>query len=250
MTPPLPFDAPVAPPPPEPLCPEPHATPTGHAGHPASWPLAVAGPRPNPPLDRRDLAAWLDSIDDALLVLNIDGLVVQANASAQQRLAQLPWLARVHGPHPSWRVTSVATPLQDAIRLAVAQGRHKLLRLPDGGAMAAVQPLAGRPDLALLSLGRSQYCAPLTLQFFAQAHQLSPAEQGVLGKLLQGQRPADIARDHGVLMSTVRTQISSLRAKTGEPSILALVQAVGMLPAMCPQHAAAVRPPVRPASGQ
>jgi DNA-binding CsgD family transcriptional regulator len=59
---------------------------------------------------------------------------------------------------------------------------------------------------------------------------LTPAETRVLELLCAGVRPTEIAGRAGVAVSTVRTQIGSIRAKTGAASIRELVRQVAVLP--------------------
>ena len=56
----------------------------------------------------------------------------------------------------------------------------------------------------------------------------------MLRGLAGGLRPAQIARAAGVAMSTVRTQITSIRLKTGARSIGELVRLVTVLPPIVP----------------
>jgi DNA-binding CsgD family transcriptional regulator len=94
---------------------------------------------------------------------------------------------------------------------------------------------AGRTEgSALLVFGRRQVCEPLSVQFFAREHRLTTAETAVLHGLAEGLRPAEIAKDAGVPMSTVRTQITSIRLKTGARSIGELVRLVTVLPPIVP----------------
>ena len=82
----------------------------------------------------------------------------------------------------------------------------------------------------LLVFGRKQVCEPLSIEFFARQHGLTPAETAVLIGLARGLRPAQIASEGEVTLSTVRTQITSVRAKTGATSIGELVRIVMVLP--------------------
>jgi DNA-binding CsgD family transcriptional regulator len=54
-----------------------------------------------------------------------------------------------------------------------------------------------------------------TLNAFAATRGLTPAEMGVLTLLLDGKTPKQIAATRGVAISTVRTQLKRLFAKTG-----------------------------------
>jgi DNA-binding CsgD family transcriptional regulator len=84
--------------------------------------------------------------------------------------------------------------------------------------------------LTLVVLGKREVCGALSVQGYARSVHLTPAETRVLEKLCGGVRPSDIANDAGVAVSTVRTQIGSIRAKTGAASIRDLVRQVAVLP--------------------
>ena len=73
-----------------------------------------------------------------------------------------------------------------------------------------------------------------TLPLFAQAHLLTMAESAVLRGLCSGSRPAEIAERTGVAISTVRTHIGNIRAKTGSQSVRDLIRMVTVLPPIVP----------------
>jgi DNA-binding CsgD family transcriptional regulator len=126
---------------------------------------------------------------------------------------------------PGHRVGVAVLPLPDAMGDA----------LPFAGAIpasSAHQPPA--TESCMLLLGKRKVCEPLSLQWFARSHGLTPAETRVLESLCQGLQPREVARSFGVGISTVRTQICSLRAKTGSDSVRELVQQVAVLPPMRP----------------
>ena len=82
----------------------------------------------------------------------------------------------------------------------------------------------------MLVLPRPAVCGELALEAYARACHLTPSELRVLRALGDGLSPAEIARAHGVAVSTVRTQVSSLRAKTGSPNLRALTRKLATLP--------------------
>ena len=88
--------------------------------------------------------------------------------------------------------------------------------------------------LVLLVLGRRQSCEALTVDFFARTQGLTSAEAKVLQALCDGLRPKEAARRLGVAVSTIRTQISSIRTKTQTTSIRDLVSRVTALPPITP----------------
>lgn len=186
----------------------------------------------------RDPAAWLshmlDEIDYGMLLATPEGHVTFMNHAARHEL---------DGRHPlrlAGRTLGAQRP-QDAAALAEAlsaarRGLRRLLTVGEGEQRVSVSvvPLpehAGRGDaLTLLVLGKRRVCEQLSVQGFARSVSLTPAETRVLEMLCGGVRPTDIAREGGVAVSTVRTQIGSIRAKTGATSIRHLVQQVAVLP--------------------
>lgn len=83
---------------------------------------------------------------------------------------------------------------------------------------------------ALLILSRPRSCEELSLHWYARLRGLTDTEVRVLTALCHGLSPQAIAGRHGVALSTVRTQISNLRLKTGSRSIVDLVRHVMALP--------------------
>jgi DNA-binding CsgD family transcriptional regulator len=127
-------------------------------------------------------------------------------------------------------------PFVEALHAATKRGLRKLLTL-GGDALrisVSVVPLSAPRDdgepVALVVLGRRHVCGNLSIQSFANSHGLSPAEARVLTGLCGGSSPMKIASEVGVAISTVRSQIGSIRLKTGAQSIRGLVQLVATLP--------------------
>lgn len=188
-------------------------------------------------------ARVLDEIDHGIVVVVADDArVVFLNHAARSELdAQHPLqlLGQSLGAHRPQDVS----PLFDALESA-RRGLRRLLVLGSGKHRVgvAVVPLhggpvarAGRaPQLALLVLGRRQPCSPLTLAAYARHVKLTPAETRVLELISRGVPAAEIARRAGVAVSTVRTQIGGIRAKTGAGSIHDVVRQLALLPPMVP----------------
>jgi DNA-binding NarL/FixJ family response regulator len=86
----------------------------------------------------------------------------------------------------------------------------------------------------LVLLSRQNACDNLAVRMYARAQHLSPSEEGVMISLCRGLEVADIARENGVAQSTVRSQVKSLREKTGCASIRRLIQRVNSLPPVVP----------------
>ncbi len=93
----------------------------------------------------------------------------------------------------------------------------------------AVMPLSS-PGFALLAFSKQQMCDSTTVTLFARERGLTSAEGQVLAQICKGLRPQQIATCHGVQVSTVRTQLRSIRHKTASDSVRELVQKVSILP--------------------
>jgi DNA-binding CsgD family transcriptional regulator len=191
-----------------------------------------------------DPAAWLrcmlDEIDHGMLLVSADAQIVYCNHAA--RLALDGQLAlQMLGSTLRARQPQDVAPLYEA--LAGAQrGLRKLLTLGDGEQRLSVSlvPMPGllvpgraaTGALTLLVLSKQHFCQSLSVQAFARGANLTPAETRVLEMLCDGAMPSDIAQQVGVAVCTVRSQIGSIRTKTGTGSIGELVRQVSLLPPM------------------
>ncbi|MDO5624141.1 MAG: helix-turn-helix domain-containing protein [Pseudomonadota bacterium] len=202
------------------------------------------------------LLRLLDEIDYGLIVAGVDGRIHHANHLARHELgsARLLWAdgdGRLSGAH-----NALTRQLHAALGDG-AQGKRRLLTFShDSHSLpVAVVPLShaleGSDDgLVLLVMARQHASGNLTLDMFAREHSLTPTEQAVLRALCEGCAVQDIATRHGVAESTVRTQVRSLRDKTGAGGIRQLVQRVLSLPPMVPALRADGRMPRAPARGR
>lgn len=184
---------------------------------------------------QRWLAAVLDEIDYGLLLLDGDGQVLLVNHAARQELdAEHP--LQLLGCELRARHPRDVAPLHAALDGAVRRGLRKLLTLgaDDGAVGISVVPLRATGDddntATLVMLGRRRVVGELAVQAFARANGLTPGETRVLVALCDGLRPARAAALHGVAISTVRSQIGSIRIKTGASSIRDLLHKVASLP--------------------
>jgi DNA-binding CsgD family transcriptional regulator len=92
----------------------------------------------------------------------------------------------------------------------------------------------GEPVRAALIFARSAVCDSLMLCFFARSHGLTPTEEQVLGILCEGYSAPEAARQLNVAVSTVRSHVRSLCAKTQCSSVRELVGRVAVLPPVAP----------------
>ena len=208
---------------------------------------------PRPPAARRDdrpatvgapsvVQSILDCIQIGAMAVGPGLRVAFANRAAL-RACNRHTLLRLEDAHVA---TLDLASDADQARLAKAvdgahAGQWSLVRLGAGtrALSIAVFPLFhGERDtgaLALLLFGLSQTQEPLAIQLYAGSCGLTPAETRVLLGLAEGLVPKQIASRHDVLLSTVRTQISSIREKTGTRRLADLMQALVSLPPLMPR---------------
>lgn len=180
----------------------------------------------------------IDEIDYGILVINAQGEILQVNHLARHELLTGCWLASVNN-----RLTGRSTGLCEQIEQGLAhacRGQRKLVFL-DGswGDMPVAfiplsHPLETDSPTVLVMLTRQSACDNLAVRMYARAQRLSPSEEAVMIGLCRGLEVSDIAKQNGVAQSTVRSQVKSLREKTGCPSIRRLIQRIHSLPPVVP----------------
>ena len=183
------------------------------------------------------LGALLDELDYGMVLLLRDcASVVYVNHRARQSLREGHCIAVVGGSLRT-RHESDARTLADALA-AARRGLRRLVTLGTEATRAAVAlipmglSLPGGPAFVGAVFGRCRLCEPMSMHWFARDHGLTPAETRVLELLCDGLDPRDIATLNEVSLTTVRTQVTSIRDKTGTASIRALLQRVATLPPM------------------
>ncbi len=183
----------------------------------------------------RRMAQMVDEVDYGMLLLIDESRVTHANRAARRDLDDSHPLQLVAGELRG-RQPHDAALLRDALAGACQRGLRRLLKLGEGDQRitVAVVPLPALPGEqhhgVVLVLGKRRMCEELTVDWFARAHSLTMAETAVVKGLCADLTPQQIAQRQGVGLATIRTQIGSIRAKTGSASIRALVRQVAMLP--------------------
>ncbi|HSV47272.1 MAG TPA: LuxR C-terminal-related transcriptional regulator [Ramlibacter sp.] len=184
------------------------------------------------------LALLMDELAHGVLVVSLQGRLLHANQAARHELSRQRVLTtdqrmlRCRGAEEGRR-------LQEALARA-AEGKRSLLTLaaPEGDSLTlAVVPLRegeGRPHRAALVFSRASVCESLMLCFFARSHGLTHTEELVLGILCQGYSAPEIAQQMKVAVSTVRSHVRSLCAKTRSSGVRELVNRVAVLPPVAP----------------
>jgi len=175
----------------------------------------------------------MDQIDCGLVAADAEGQVLHANRAARRELKSARVL-RVAGKHLSCAAGHQAE-LALALHQAAVKKCSRLLWLGEGDErlMLVAMPVrrdSGARPTALLMLGRRSLCSPLGLEMMSMRHGLTLAERRVLRALVASQSAREIATEHGVALSTVRTQIQAIRQKVGVRNIEALLLRAAQVP--------------------
>ena len=186
-------------------------------------------------LQHRRMAQMLDTLDYGMLLLTESGAVAHVNKAARRDMDDDHAL-QLDGPALQARLPRDAAPLREALAGATQRGLRRLLQLGEGRSRISVAvvplPALGADELsgATVLLGKRQVCEELTVDWFARSNGLTMAETAVIKGLCADYTPVQIAERQGVGLATIRTQIGSIRIKTGAGSIRALVRQVSLLP--------------------
>jgi DNA-binding CsgD family transcriptional regulator len=199
--------------------------------------IATPGePEPGPDV----LSVLIDVLAHGLVVLGERGQLVHANQIARMELNRGRVLYKagdeVHALTPADNKI-----LQLALSKAAA-GKRSLINVSGGGLSLtlAVVPLKPETDsrksrVALL-LSRAEVCESGMFGFFARNYGLTQTEEQVLTILCRGLSTPEIAVQLKVAVSTVRSHVRSLCAKTGSSGVRELVNRVAVLPPVAPCH--------------
>jgi DNA-binding CsgD family transcriptional regulator len=194
---------------------------------------ARAGAPASDALQAALLARALDEIDHGLLLVDLGGRVLHANQPARRELAGGRALRAVDGLLCATLPASQAK-LRQALKDAERDCRSIVELDPEGETLSlAFVPLAhgsARVDAVLIICSRRSNCETLTVQMFARAKRLTPAEQAVLTQLCAGRGAQEIACEQGIRVSTVRTHIKNVRQKTGRGSVREIVRELSRMP--------------------
>jgi len=185
------------------------------------------------------LALLMDELAHGVVIATLEGRLVHANQAARHELGRRRALC-TREDHVQTCMADSASTLANAFA-RVAEGKRSLIELAAAegpGLTLAVLPLksetAGRPARAALLFARACVSESLMLCFFARSHGLTATEEHVLGILCHGFSAPQIARQLNVAVSTVRSHVRSLCAKTRSSGVRELVNRVAVLPPVAP----------------
>ncbi|MBI5719580.1 MAG: helix-turn-helix transcriptional regulator [Burkholderiales bacterium] len=185
------------------------------------------------------LVAAVNRLAFGMAVLDIEGTLHFANTAALAAIRRTGWQLS------DGRLQPPAEPELSAWRRALSEvcvgERHRLIEIQAGETTLFVSLSSAHESAhdggrawAIATFEREELCGPLELQMFSSRHGLTLAENQVLQRLCRGERPAEIAREHGVARSTVLTQVAAIRSKTHRGSVLELLHKLSRMPAVRP----------------
>ena len=187
------------------------------------------------------LRSVLEHVDYGLALIDLASRRIRLSNSAAMRALgdeRMGGLALVGGQVRA-RNASDERRFERAVAQA-ANGVRELLHLSarDGGTTVAVVPMgdAAHPQGALLVFAKTALCDRSALALFARACELTAAESSVLAAVCTGLKPNEVARQNGVQVTTIRSQIQSIRQKTRCGSLRELLQTVSRLPPVARQY--------------
>jgi DNA-binding CsgD family transcriptional regulator len=180
------------------------------------------------------LTLLMDELAHGMLIATVEGRLLHANQAGRHELGRRRVLEIRHS------LLRTCTPgdgktLHQALAKA-AQGKRSLIALSAQQVVVtlAVLPLkgeeAGRAPMAALLFARALVCEDSMLRFFARSNALTATEEHVLGILCQGFSAPQVAVQMGVAVSTIRSHVRSLCAKTHSSGVRQLVNRVAVLP--------------------
>ena len=195
------------------------------------------GMRP-PGMGSQHLLRVFDEIDYGMLIIDAQGHILHANHLARHELAN-GRIIMSYGNSLLGSSAGFTSQIQQAMESSF-RGQRRLLMLVEGERELSLaftplsHPLETDAPSVLVLMSRQSTCDNLAVRMFARTLSLSPSEESVLLALCRGLQIAEIAEQHGVAESTVRSQIKTLREKAGAPSIRRLLHRVNSLPPVVP----------------
>lgn len=206
----------------------------------ASLPQDATRPHAGPDV----LSLLVDVLGHGVIVVGEQGQIIHANRAARTELNRHRVLNRVGGEVHAMTPADCKT-LQNALGKAVA-GKRSLINVSGAGLTLTLAVVPLKPDadawdarIALL-FARAEVCESGMFGFFARSYGLTQTEEQVLAILCRGLSTPEIAVQLKVAVSTVRSHVRSLCAKTGSSGVRELVNRVAVLPPVAPLHLAQI----------
>ena len=181
------------------------------------------------------LSLVMDEFAHGVVLATVKGQLLHANQAARHELARRQVLS-VHDGRLHTTDAAQSKVLVQALAKAET-GRRSLISLRCAArkrVSIAVVPLRAElpqhTSAVALVFSRASVCDAVMLCFFARTHGLTPSEEQVLGILCQRYSAPQVALQLDVAVSTVRSHVRSMCAKTSSNGVRALVGQVAVLP--------------------
>jgi DNA-binding CsgD family transcriptional regulator len=184
------------------------------------------------------LTLLVDELAHGVLVVTAQSRILHANQAARRELEHAAVLGADRG-ELKVLMPADAKAFQNAMAKAVA-GKRSLIRLATGGvaftlAVVPLQRLPGIPcERMALVLSRLGVSESGVFGAFARSHGLTQTEEQVLVFLCRCLSTPEIAVQMEVAVSTIRSHVRSLCAKTASSGVRELVNRVAILPPIAP----------------
>ncbi|HUR90088.1 MAG TPA: LuxR C-terminal-related transcriptional regulator [Ramlibacter sp.] len=185
------------------------------------------------------LAALMDELAHGVVLTTAEGRMLHANQAARHELVRACVIGLWQGGMVQACRAESDRDLQSALARA-SSGRRSLVQLSalEGPSLSVavvpVKPHGAEGSRCALVFSRGTVCDPLMLGFYARRHGITAAEELVLSALCAGHSAPQIASQLNVAVSTVRSHVRSICAKTRTSSVRELVQRVAVLPPVAP----------------
>jgi DNA-binding CsgD family transcriptional regulator len=187
------------------------------------------------------LSLLMDELACGVVLATSKGRLLHANQAARHELARRQVLAVHEGQLRTTDATQSKVLVQALAKAETGRRSLVALRSPTRQRVSiAVVPLRadgphGVHSVALV-FSRASVCDAVMLCFFARTHGLTPSEEQVLAILCQGYSAPQVAVQLKVAVSTVRSHVRSMCAKTHSNGVRALVGQVAVLPPIGAAH--------------
>lgn len=184
------------------------------------------------------LTLLVDELAHGVLVVTAQSRILHANQAARRELEHAAVLGADRG-ELKVLMPADAKAFQHAMAKAVA-GKRSLIRLATEGvaftlAVVPLQRLPGIPcERMALVLSRLGVSESGVFGAFARSHGLTQTEEQVLAFLCRCLSTPEIAVQMKVAVSTIRSHVRSLCAKTASSGVRELVNRVAILPPIAP----------------
>ena len=185
--------------------------------------ITISGLLENRVREIEQLADTIDQLGCAVIIVSAGGQIIRANVNGRLELAAGSVLQVSEGA-----IAARDTVMRRALKSALESEKREPLTLAlpaaDGSKkLLAVMPLDAGTGTFALFIKTEEPDIPALGRHLVKAFNLTPREVGVLMPLLEGCDPAEVADKLGIAVSTVRTHLQRLFAKTGTSSQAELV---------------------------